>query len=251
MQDYIRSCRRRVVIGVLMPCLALGLLFAWRGDLTRRAQEREALMRTITQLGGRFSLDTDFLDKPSYGPPQWLQSVIGEDYFANIVSINLGTAPIDDAVLRRLARLRHLQSLGIWRTKFGDENLSHLLGLNELETLDISQTAVTDAGIEQLREMKSMRVLVVGGDRLTDAGLNALKKLSHLTLLCVVGNQFSPAARQELERSLPDATVVFVPLPQVAGGSPRPSAEPAPGRQPPPSAPAPAPAKTLRPGQFT
>ncbi|MGH7139135.1 MAG: hypothetical protein ACREHD_25595 [Pirellulales bacterium] len=208
-------------------------------------------MRTITQLGGRFSLDTDFLDKPSYGPPQWLQSLIGEDYFANIVSVNLGTAPIDDAVVRRLARLRHLQSLGIWRTGSGDQDLSRLLDLNELETLDISQTAVTDVGLERLRGMKSMRVLVVGGDLVSDAGLKALKQLSHLTLLCVVGNQFSPAARQELERSLPEATVVFVPLPQVASGSARPSTEAPPGRHPPPPAPAPAPAKAPRPGQFT
>jgi hypothetical protein len=220
--------------------------------LARHAKEREALTRVITHLGGRFSLDTDFLDEPSYGPPQWLKSLVGEDYFANIVSINLGTAPIDESVVKRLSRLRHLQSLGIWQTSFGDQDLSRLLGLAELETLDISQTAVTDTGLEQLRGLKSMRVLVVGGDRLTDAGLESLKQMSHLTLLCVVGNQFSPSARQGLEQSLPDATVVFVPLPQVAGGAQRPGGESPPFRQRPPAVtPAPVRAKSPPPGQFT
>jgi hypothetical protein len=75
--------------------------------------------------------------------------------------------------------------------------------------------------------------------------------MSNLTLLCVVGNQFSAPARQALERALPEATVVFVPLPQMAGNASR--SQPAmpanpPHRQPPPAVPAP---KAPPRGQFT
>ncbi|HET6883249.1 MAG TPA: hypothetical protein VFI31_23970 [Pirellulales bacterium] len=252
MSDWIRwSCRKPCMASVLTPCFLVAAYLGWRAQLARGVTEREALMNSIAHLGGRFSLDTDFPDEPDYGPPQWLKSLIGESYFSNIVSVNLGMTPFNDATLERLTRQKHLQSLGIWQTKLNDESLSSLSQLPELETLDISQTEVTDDGLKQLGQMKSMRVLVVGGDRITDAGLEPLKQMSQLTLLCVVGNQFSLPARQALEKALPEATVVFVPLPQVAGEARRPPVvTPAkPPSQPVPSE-APAAPKAPSPNQF-
>ena len=252
MRDWIRwSCRRPVLVATVTPCLAIGAYFGWRAQLARGVDERQAMMQAIARLGGRFSLDTDFIDAPNYGPPQWLRSLIGEEYFSNIVSVNLGTTSISDEMVRDLSRLKHLQSLGIWHTRFDDDSLTSLARLRELETLDISQTDVTDEGLKQLRQFSSVRVLVIGGEQLTDSGLEPLKQMSQLTLLCIVGNQFSPTARQSLERALPDATVVFVPLPRMAGDAPRrPPVVPPnqPQRQPSPGVPAPkAPAN----GQFT
>lgn len=253
MRDWIRwSCHRPLVVGALVPCLALGAFWGWRVQLARGVQEREGMMRAIAKAGGLFSLDSDFLDPPNYGPPKWVQSLIGDKYFSHIVSVNLGLTSINDETVTSLAKLRHLQSLGIWRTHLDDENLASLARLRELETLDISQTDVTDEGLKQLRQCRSIRTLVIGGDRLTDAGLEPLKEMAHLTLLCVVvnHNQFSPPARQALERALPDAMVVFVPLQQMAGNSPRsqPGMPNPPHRQPPPPPPAP---KVPPRGQFT
>ncbi|HVA46307.1 MAG TPA: hypothetical protein VNH11_08035 [Pirellulales bacterium] len=45
--------------------------------------------------------------------------------------------------------------------------------------------------------------------------------MAKLELLCVVGDQFSGPAKDDLQQSLPDTTVVFVPLPKVAGGGNR------------------------------
>lgn len=244
MVDWIRLVKRRPIIaGVLTPCIAVGLFFAWRASLVRQVDERQALMRSIAQRGGLYSLDSDFLDPPNYGPPQWFRSLVGNDLFANIISVNLGATDISDKQFQELARLKHLQSLGIWRTHTTDAGLALLARLNELETLDISQTDITDDGLKQLAEFTSIQVLVVGGDRLTDQGLDHLKRLSKLNMLCVVGNQFSLPAQQALEQSLPETMVVFVPVRQVAEGSPPgpgtnlndPSAKPqAPPVQPPP-----------------
>lgn len=244
MLDGIRLAKRRpLIVGVLTPCIGAGLFFAWRASLVRHVDQQQALMRAITRHGGLFSLDSDFVDPPNYGPPQWLQSLVGEDLFANIVSINLGATDISDEQVLELARLQHLQSLGIWQTHTTDAGLALLARLRELETLDISQTDITDDGLKQLTKLASIQVLVVGGDRLTDQGLDHLKQLSKLNMLCVVGNQFSQPAKQALEQSLPQTMVVFVPLHQVAEGSPRapgtspndPSAKPQhPPIQPPP-----------------
>jgi internalin A len=178
-------------------------------------------MRKIAHLGGRFSLDTEFVDPPTYGPPQWLKQLLGERLFANIVSINLGTTQIDDGSLEQLLTLNHLQSLGIWQTQIGDAGLAAVVRLAELDTLDISQTEVSDDGLRQLAERLRVRVLVVGGRRLTDRGLVHLKQMANLELLCVVGDQFSGPAKDDLQQSLPDTTVVFMPLPKVAGGGNR------------------------------
>ncbi len=252
MLGWIRSSRRPLLMGTLLVSLAAVGYFGWRYHLARTVDERETLMRTIARSGGRFSLDTDFLDAPNYGPPQWVQALVGQKYFAQIVSVNLGMRPIDAQMVRNLGRLQHLQSLGIWGTQIGDDSLAGLTRLPELETLDISQTLVSDEGLKHLPRLRSIRVLVVGGARITDAGLEPLKQMSGLTLLCVVGNQFSPTARQSLERALPDATVVFVPLPKVADDAPRaaPQTFPPNPRNQPPAQPLPSPKIPPR-GEFT
>ncbi|HEV3339298.1 MAG TPA: hypothetical protein VG125_03045 [Pirellulales bacterium] len=248
--------RRPVMAGVLTPCVAAVAFLGWRATLVRHVDEQRAVMQSISQQGGLFALDTDFLDPPAYGPPQWLRDLMGERFFSNIVSINLGATGITDENVKRLAKLPHLQSLGIWRTRTSDAALGMVAHLKELETLDISQTEVTDDGLKQLTRLPNIRVLVVGGDRITDQGLEHLERMSGLTMLCVVGDHFSTPAKKGLEQSLPDTTVIFVPLPQVAGGAPRaPAANPhEPAPKPQPSGPNQAPPGKKLPvprGQFT
>jgi hypothetical protein len=245
-----------LLAGSVTPCVALVAFLGWRATLVRHVDEQKALIESISRHGGLVALDTDFLDPPNYGPPQWLQALLGERYFSNIVSINLGATGITDENVKKLVKLRHLQSLGIWRTSASDAALAAVGRLKELETLDISQTNVTDEGLAELAGLENIRVLAVGGDRITDQGLAHLKRMSKLHLLCVVGNQFSLPAKKDLERALPDTTVVFVPLPQVAGGAPRPAA-PNPGEagaKPQPPAPNPSPHDKKLPaprGEFT
>lgn len=244
MADWIRWVRRKPLLcGVITPCLALGVFIAWRASLARHVEQQEAMMTAIAEQGGLFSLDTDFLDPPTYGPPQWLRSLIGERYFSNIVSVNLGATRATDANVQQLANLTHLQSLGIWQTRTGDAALVMLTQLNELETLDVSQTDITDVGLKQIAQLGSIRTLVVGGDRLTDQGLAHLKQMSNLNMLCVVGNQFSTPAKKSLEQSLPETMVVFVPLRQFAGGAARPPVENSngPAAKPQPASPIPPP----------
>jgi hypothetical protein len=259
MTDLIRVAGvRSLVEGVLTLWIAGVAFLGWRATLLRHVDQQTALIESISEHGGRFTLDTDFLDTPAYGPPQWLRGLMGERYFSHIVSINLGATGITDENVKRLAKLRHLQSLGIWRTRTSDAVLAAVAHLKELETLDISQTDVTDDGLKQLSRLAdtNIRALVVGGDRITDRGLEHLKGLSKLTMLCVVGDHFSAPAKKGLEQSLPDTTVIFVPLPQVAGGAPRGSdanpAEPAPKPQPPvPNQGPPAKKLPMPHGQFT
>jgi hypothetical protein len=257
MVDWIRRTARRPLFAwILTPCIAAGAFFGWRATLVRHVNEQVALMQSILQQGGRFSLDTEFVDPPNYGPPQWLRSLIGERYFSNIVSINLGATEISDDAVRQFTTLKHLQSLAVWRTHTTDTGLALVVRLKELEILDISQTDVTDEGLKQLAQLANIQSLVVGGDRLTDQGLENLKRMSKLNMLCVVGNQFSSTAKSSLEQSLPETMVVFVPLPQVAGSSPRaPAAHPnEPAGRPQPALPVqPPPGRKLPParGQFT
>ncbi|PWU00494.1 MAG: hypothetical protein C5B53_03980 [Candidatus Melainabacteria bacterium] len=67
--------------------------------------------------------------------------------------------PLDDDVLKHVAKLRDLQSLNLTSTNITDTGLSYLLGLPKLEDLQISSTEITGEGIYSLTKMKSLRSL--------------------------------------------------------------------------------------------
>ena len=70
--------------------------------------------------------------------PAWLSSVLGNDFFADVISLevsNFQVAPATDALLEHLNGLDQLQELGLDFTEVTDAGLVHLKGLSQLQYL--------------------------------------------------------------------------------------------------------------------
>lgn len=149
----------------------------------RLVAEIEALNGTA--VGGRVSTD-------------WMEKLLGEEYFIEVNYINLGNAPIDDTWLVRLKEAPTLRFLDLHGTKVGDAGLVHVAGVLPLQELRLDGTAVTDAGLASVRHLTKLKTLRLGQTAVTDKGLAQLQGLSQLNWLELQGCQISDAGVSHL-----------------------------------------------------
>jgi hypothetical protein len=72
-------------------------------------------------------------------------------------------------------------------------------------------TLVTDAGLSQLAGLKRLEALGLGNTRVTDAGLVRLRGMTRLQHLHLRGTRVTEAAVEELQKSLPKASITHSP----------------------------------------
>jgi hypothetical protein len=142
----------------LLCALLLALLCGWFAVKMEQARRQKALVEEIENVGGlvwrdyQFDADGSLLTKDPQPPgPAWLRRVLGDDFFMNVVKLDLTQTEIGDAGLEHLKGLPHLQSLYLG-TEVTDAGLAHLKGLTELRYLNLSRTHVTDAGVQGLQK---------------------------------------------------------------------------------------------------
>jgi hypothetical protein len=90
-----------------------------------------------------------------------------------IASLDLSLSQVDR--LEAVARMPHLTTLSLQRTRVSDEDLAHLSGLQHLESLNIHGTDVSDAGLEKLVGLKSLRRLYLWQTGVSGEGAKKLK----------------------------------------------------------------------------
>ena len=84
--------------------------------------------------------------------PDLARTLLGNDFFATVVGMELRRSEVTDA------------------------DLEHIRWLPELKWLDIADTNTTDAGLENLKELDELEVLGIDGTKITEAGVEALRK---------------------------------------------------------------------------
>ena len=210
-----KSRRRRTGLGlratmliVLGPAIWLG----WRVHLARRQHQAVA---AVSAYGGFVRFDWEFVDgkpAPDRSPraPGWLRRAIGEDYFRDVLEVNMVFAtdrrprpdliPSDsDALMDRFAafpRLRHLYLSGDLAT---DRALATIGTLTSLETLRTWNARFTDAGLAQARSLRNLKVLQLGDTRLGDDALAHLSSMTRLEHLDLGGSPITSAGMAHLE----------------------------------------------------
>jgi hypothetical protein len=187
-----RLFRVRLSLRALMFIVMLIAIWFGRYAISVRIQ-RDAVA-AITQAGGSVTYDwewgtsfnPDIID-PNEKPraPKWLANLIGVDYVANVVSVNLSTPSAKDA------------------NKADDATLAHVGRLGRLENLNLAGTAVTDAGMAHLKGLTSLRDLNLWNIQVGGAGLAHLKGLTNLRMLPLVGTRVTDDGVLELKRALP------------------------------------------------
>jgi len=188
--------------------LLLGLLLAipcsWFGMRMAHAAKQKALIEDIENMGGLvwydFQFDAD--DSSTAGPPQppgplWLRRLLGNDFFINVVKLDLTQTEIPDAGLEHFTDLTALQSLSLG-DRITDGGVKHLEGLTQLHTLSLRATQVTNAGLECLKGLRQLQSLNLMATPVTDAGLAHLSGLRQLQSLDLSDTKVTDAGLEHL-----------------------------------------------------
>ena len=180
-----------LVVAVALPCSWLGV------EIGQAKREREAAA-SLEKLGGSVERwSPDHWGTPS--GPQWLCSVLGDNFFDGVWCASFPHTQVTDAGLEHLKGLSHLNTLNLDRTRVSDAGLKHLKGWSQLQCLSLVGTQVTDAGLEYLKELGQLNTLSLGGTQITDAGLEHLRGLSQLHVLWLTGTQVTDAQLERLK----------------------------------------------------
>ncbi|WP_442481720.1 redoxin domain-containing protein [Aeoliella sp. SH292] len=120
----------------------------------------------------------------AYGVP------IGDEGFAQLSQLkglrylSVSNAKLTSGIAANLPRLNRLQYLGLGSNdELGDEVMKAVAELPELQTIGINHTAVTDAGLELLARSTSLQAVYAGRTQISDSGLAAITQLPQLRAL--------------------------------------------------------------------
>jgi hypothetical protein len=169
------------VRSLLVLTLAVALPSSWLGIELQRAKRQWEAVAEIKKVDGVAFYDWQFNEIGNHRSnaklpvPKWLRSLLGDDVFQSVRSVNLPC------------------------TKFTDAGLEHLKGLNQLQELHLEGSQTTDAGLENLKGLSKLRFLVLASTKVTGAGLQHLKCLGQLEFLCLSGTQVTDAGLENLE----------------------------------------------------
>jgi len=157
------------------------------GVKVKEVRQQRRLMERIASLGGtsrtdRISLRTGFRNAVS---PAWLRQLVGEEYFENIIHIDLNDTQANDDDLQVISRCHELTFLMLKGTAVTDLGTPNLRGLKNLRSLILSDTKITDAAIEDVAQVPLLGTLRISETAVTDGGvakLRAHKQLNELFL---------------------------------------------------------------------
>lgn len=180
---------RTALVLLTAACIALGLK-------TEGVRRQRQLVRIVESSHGhaiydyQYDEDDPFAD-PSPPGPKLLRAVLGDDYFADLVSISVeGLADEDVARIAKQTTLRHLSISG----GIGDEALESIAHLSRLEKLNLHGGRFSAAGLDRLANLPRLRALTIGETALTDLAARSIGRLTRLEQLSLENTRL--ASRQ-------------------------------------------------------
>jgi hypothetical protein len=240
-------------------------LCVWLGIQVNRAREQREALKALVQrhptiqsnfeydyqlvpdvgAAQRQGLSADILyyrhGEGSLPEPQWLISLMGVDFFHNIVNVDLratardndladlehlpnlrelllGEAPVTSDGLRHLARLTEMDELELDDTQVDDEGMAWLAGLSKLTRLNLDGTRVGDRGLEHIGRLHRLWALVLDQTLVTDAGMPCVAQLTNLEVLGLVNTQITDAGARHLAK-LPNLVLLALAGTQITDAS--------------------------------
>jgi hypothetical protein len=162
---------RTLLIGVAIvaiPC-------AWLGKrIEQKRMEREEVA-AIVKLRGSVLYDYQNVYGGKPRGPEWLRSVLGDDFFSEVDHVILTGTNAGDTELEHLTALTRFRTLWLGGTKVTNAGLEHLEGLRELRQLGLHSTNVNDAGLVCLKALTQLETLDLTKTRISDAGVKDLQ----------------------------------------------------------------------------
>jgi hypothetical protein len=199
---WLRFSLRTLVVAVTLFCL-------WLGVTSNRANQQRRAVDALRAAGAEILYDYQVnedgghdLSKPLPPPPgpDWLRNIIGLDYFATAVCVDVHPQDdITDETFDSLANLPHLRRVSIVGLGVTDARIARLGNLKELHTLFVRNSSITDGGWELLEHLPQLKRLRLDGPNVSDSTLGHVKVLVELTHLYLIDNQVSDSGLKNLE----------------------------------------------------
>jgi len=210
---------------LLLLVLVLSVPLGWFAIEMRRARRQKEAVEAILMAGGEVIHDSG-----------WLGRWPADEFYSDVIAVNLIGAEVTDAELQQLkvltslrglflsdtqvtdAGLKHLKELtyldglSLHDRQVGDAGLKHLKGLTNLKALSLHNTQVTDAGLVHLRVMTNLEKLILNNTQVSDAGLKHFKGLTNLKELWLGDTNVTDAGVKKLQKALPKCHILQQPL---------------------------------------
>ncbi|NOZ38947.1 MAG: hypothetical protein GXP24_01815 [Planctomycetes bacterium] len=189
---------------IVMTVVAL-----WLGRTTFLTRKQEKAIQIISATEGAV------IESEDSGPPDWLRTTVGEEYFRKITAVDFATnmgrrkdggepkvtdkalaqlkslpglevlelshnETVTDAQLAYLSPLKDLKTIYLFRTQIRGPGLIHLVGLRHLKAIQLGGTKLNDAGLEHLAKIKGLKYLGLNDTEITDLGVAHLAELRNL-----------------------------------------------------------------------
>lgn len=175
----------------------------WLGTVVHKANRQRDAVRTIKDLGGAVSYSYVHQWKPGFpvsrpyeepDGPAWLRQLIGNDYFGDVIHVDLQHSFATDETMIEIAKLSNLEELNLFETEVTDVGVKRIGRLSNLRWLWLAETRITDESLIEIGKLKNLKVLCINGSTITDAGVTHLQGLSKLQHFRLIGTLISDAA---------------------------------------------------------
>jgi hypothetical protein len=180
-----------LVVAVAIPC-------SWLAVEMDQARKQKEAVEAIEKAGGvvwyHYESDDSSVAIVGTEPtgPLWLRNLLGNDFFAEAESVDLGPTCMasasgeaaiivsvrvgTDAVIERLQFIPHVRELCLNNSDITDAGLEALTRLRQLQWLQLDDTKITDAGLEHLKRMTQLQRLDLDSTQVTDEGVKELQQ---------------------------------------------------------------------------
>ena len=183
------TTKRRIHLryGVRSMLLLLTLVCIFVARQTHLARKQKQAVASILEGGGSvifdYQVDKSYVLKkdPELPAPEWLCRLVGEEFFVDVIYVQLATDKAIQSGLPHISSLPGLRILELKGTALDDEGLRHLANLRELERLDIYKSSISGAGLAHLKACQNLTTLLLEHSPLGDEGLLHLRRLRSLT----------------------------------------------------------------------
>jgi hypothetical protein len=196
-----------VVAVVAVPC-------AWLGHKIEQKRRQRDAIEAIRRIGGRvefgYQLDSNGAQLAGDRQPPgalWLRKLLGDDFFADVKSVDLSGTEVRDDDLQDLDELPDLEFLELNGTRITDAGLVHVDGLRRLRMLGLTSSAISDGGLSHLRGLTRLEMLFIAYNPITDAGIEKLTCLKALGWLSVGDTEVTDEGVRQFKRAVPGCGV--------------------------------------------
>lgn len=185
---------------VVTTLVAIGCAYWTR--IAARVQQQKLATARIETLGGTAQT------KQPKTPWLWLQKVVGEDYFKEVVSVSLNETLVADADLEQIGQLRGMQTLllngidpdmnsSFWAARgprlphnpnllssqITNDGIRHLGPQPSLLVAAFAHTRITDTALETISSWPKLQSLDLRGTKITSRGIKNLGTLEGMKVL--------------------------------------------------------------------